>query len=139
MTIFFFAKIGKSRVTAAKKEKIIWKHTGDWTSIIRKVEIRRSRKPVHFQESVLQWLINNTRPSNNTSNMIKWKDPDKQPKQHIVQWCEESLAKMFEKYKMKIHFGDVLKKSYFYNCVLPFIKVVKPMTALCPYHMQAKY
>ena len=87
----------------------------------------------------MQWLIDNTRPSSNTSNMIKWKDPDKQPKQHIVQWREESLAKMFEKCKIEIHFGDVLKKSYFYNCVPPFIKVVKPMTALCPYHMQAKY
>ena len=97
--------------------------------------IRRSKKPVEFKQHVIDWVLEHTRPSNNSKNMVTFKDQSGQKQKHIVQWHEESLAQLFKKCKLEVEHGDLLRQTYFYNLIPRFVHIVKPMEALCPYHM----
>ena len=128
-------EVGKKALYLAKQQKYSWENAGEYLRLFVKVQIRRSKKPVSFKENVLQWLMDHTRPSSNSKNVIKWKDEDKQVSNHIVQWREESLAKMFQRCKLELHYGQMLHRTYFYHLIPPFIKKLRPMEGLCPYHM----
>ena len=130
--------VNKDALQKAKMQKRTWLIAGEYSSLVVKVQLRNSRKPADFPQQIMDWLMENTRPSSNSKNIIKYKDDNKQPQQHIVQWREKSIRAMFTKCKMDIQQGDLLKRTYFYNAIPPFIKMVKPMEALCPYHMAAR-
>ena len=109
-----------------------------YMSIVSKVLIRRSKKPVEFKEAVVTWILDHTRQSSNTKNIVKWKD-DKMKMEHIVHWREETITKMFQTCKMDIKHGDSLRRSYFYHCIPEFVRLVKKQEGLCPYHMSAHH
>jgi hypothetical protein len=124
-------------IRKAKQQKAAWNAAPGYTKIVKKVSITRSKKPVNFNQEVKQWIIDNTRPSSNSKNVIKWKGPNKQKEEHIVQWRDESIQKQFETCKLSIGHGDLLHKTYFYQCIPKYIKKTKPKEGLCPYHMNA--
>ena len=121
------------------RNKEIWIEREQYISLVSKVQIKRSKKPVEFQQSVIQWILDHTRPSSNSKNIVKWKSKkDKVQHEHVVQWREEAISKMFQKCKIDINDGDGLKRSYFYHAIPEFVKKVKAMEGLCPYHMNAR-
>lgn len=83
--------------------------------------------------------MKNTRPTSNTKNVTIWKDKEtKNILEHIVQWREKSITSMFESCKLEIRDGNLLHRSYFHTSIPLFVKKVKPMEGLCPYHMSAR-
>lgn len=133
-----FVKVGKKTLYSAKQSKDHWLAAGEYTPLVRRVQIRRSRKPIALQENVIRWLEDHSEQSSNSKNLVKYKDENNVKQEHIVQWRDESLAGLFKKCKLEITHGDLLKRTYFYNAVPSFIKVVRPAEAVCPYHMAAR-
>lgn len=130
--------MGKNTLYDAKQKKHAWLSGGEYSSLIKRVSITRSRKPPQLQPNVVKWLMENTRPTNDLNKKVKWIDPDDNVlKPQPVQWRTEPLSEMFERCKLEITHGEQLKRTYFYNAVPKFIKLVKRKTALCPYHMSA--
>jgi len=77
--------IGKKALYRAKEQKLAWEMGGEYSSLIIKVVLKKSRKPANLKDNILQWLMDNTRPSSNSKNVIKWKGDDGLKKEHIVQ------------------------------------------------------
>ena len=114
-----------------------WKQQGEYTGIVSKVHIKRSKKPVVLKETVVEWILNNTRPSSNSKNVVKWEDVDG-TKTHVVQWREESVRAMFHRCRMEIKDGENLHKTFFYESIPQWIKKAKPKEGLCPYCMDSR-
>jgi hypothetical protein len=128
-------KVGKNTLYSLKQQKIGWEQAGELTKFVTKIAIHRSKKPVYFKKEVVDWLLENTRPSSNSKNMVTYKDETAHKQKHITQWREESLRQLFKRCKLTLEHGQLLHRTYFYSSIPKFVKMVKPMEALCPYHM----
>ena len=124
-------------MTEARDNKQSWLQQGEYTPLLAKVQIKRSKKPVDMQEEVVEWIKNNTRPSSNTRNIVKW-DGKSSKETHVIQWREESIQAMFIRCKLEINHGDQLHKTFFYECIPNWIRKAKPKEGLCPYCMDSR-
>ena len=123
-------------MTEAKNNKQSWLQQGEYTPLLSKVQIKRSKKPVELREEVLEWIKNNTRPSSNTRNVVQW-DSESGHETHVIQWREESIRSMFSRCKMEINLGDQLWKTFFFESIPDWIRKAKPKEGLCPHCMDS--
>lgn len=123
----------------AKRRKLSWLSQEEYSPLVQKVQITRSKKIPELKAEVVEWILNNTRPTSNSKNIVKWVDKNKEKHQHAVYWRDKTIQEMFESCKLSIAHGEELHKTYFYNLIPKFIKKAKKKDGLCPYHMSAHH
>ena len=133
----FLFQLNKKSLEAAKTAKHNWMDLEKYVSIVEKVQIRRSKKPLQFKNEIITWILDHTRPTSNTKNIVKCKQEGTKV-EHIVHWRESSITKLFQACKLDIQNGEWLHRSYFYQMIPKYVKMVKKKDGLCPMHMTAR-
>lgn len=110
----------------------------NYFSFLCKTRIRRTRKPLAFTKEIMEWLDDNLRPSSNSSNIVKWKDQNNNKCSEVIHWRDVSLQSLFDKCKLEIKNGALLKKTYFIGLIPPYVKKATLQEGLCPIHMRGR-
>ena len=93
--------------------------------------------PLDVKELVCKWIIENTRPSNNVKNVVKYKEGEEKV-EYLIYWWENSIEEYFEMCVQHLHLDGILHKTTFWKLIPDFVLPVRCREGLCPYHHLAE-
>lgn len=105
--------------------------------IFSKQKRTRAVKSLQLRQFVKKWIKNNTTPSSNTKNVIKYKK-NNTVQEHVVHWRTETFAVMYKRCRAAAatRFGVAgnFGSTFFFKQFPPYVKMRKKQDGLCPLH-----